>query len=159
MKRFLLFLAASFCLSAVPYAAKNKSRVAFDPTPARLHWIGKTPEAAKPVSFGIPFLRGELKPSDAFSLTTDKGQVIPADFWPTAYWPDGSVKWGGFATVVPGGTESVLFRPVPVPSRGGNAEAGMLMQAVLTSASTPVPCKPTSQRVVAPFSIVWCWEA
>ena len=126
MKRFLLFLAASFCLSAVPYAAKNKSRVAFDPTPARLHWIGKTPEAAKPVSFGIPFLRGELKPSDAFSLTTDKGQVIPADFWPTAYWPDGSVKWGGFATVVPGGTESVLFRPIPVPSRGGNAEAGIL---------------------------------
>ena len=28
--------------------------------------------------------------------------------------------------MVPGGTESVLFRPVPAPSRGGNAEAGTL---------------------------------
>ena len=77
--------------------------------PARLHWIGKTPAADKPVSFGIPFHRGEMKVKDAFVLTTDKGEVIPADFWPTAYWPDGSVKWGGFAAVVPGGTESVTL--------------------------------------------------
>ena len=117
MKRFLLFLAAVFCLSEGSYAAKNKSRVTFDPTPARLHWIGRIPEAAKPVSFGMPFLRGELRPTDAFVLQTDKGEVIPADFWPTAYWPDGSVKWGGFAAVVPGGTESVSLSPDPSPVR------------------------------------------
>lgn len=81
--------------------------------PARLHWIGKTPVADKPVSFGIPFRKGEMKVKDAFVLTTDKGEVIPADFWPTAYWPDGSVKWGGFAAVVPGGTENVTFTPAP----------------------------------------------
>ena len=75
--------------------------------PARLHWIGRTPEAAKPVSFGIPFAKGEFKPTDAFALTTDKGEVIAADFWPTAYWPDGSVKWGGFAAVVPGGVKEI----------------------------------------------------
>ena len=119
MKRFLLFLTASCFLCLNTKAAKDPS----NPTPARLHWIGNTPASAKPVSFGIPFLQGELKPSDAFSLTTDKGQVIPADFWPTAYWPDGSVKWGGFATVVPGGTENVSFTKVQQKAKKGkNAE-------------------------------------
>ena len=98
----------------------KKDKTAYPDVPARLHWIGQVPAADKPVSFGIPFLKGEMKPTDAFQLTTDKGEVIPADFWPTAYWPDGSVKWGGFAAVVPGGTESVSlnrpYRPSPDPS-------------------------------------------
>ena len=97
-----LFTALLLCCSAALHSA---------PT-AQLHWIGKTPLTAKPVSFGIPFLKGEMKPTDGFRLTTDKGEVIPADFWPTAYWPDGSVKWGGFAAVVPGGTESVGFEKI-----------------------------------------------
>lgn len=114
-------------LALLPVAAwAKKDKTAFPAVPARLHWIGQTPEAAKPVSFGIPFCKGEMKPTDPFSLTTDKGEVIPADFWPTAYWPDGSVKWGGFATVVPGGTESVQFSPFPAPSRDGKGEAGTL---------------------------------
>lgn len=97
----LAFLLCSVAGAAAPTVSTD--------VPARLHWIGKVPEGDKPVSFGIPFLKGELKPSDSFALTTDKGEVLPADFWPTAYWPDGSVKWGGFATVVPGGTEGVVF--------------------------------------------------
>ena len=99
MKRLFLTL-----FSLVPF-------MAFAGSVAQLHWIGQTPAQAKPVSFGIPFSKGEFKPTDGFSLTTDKGEVIPADFWPTAYWPDGSVKWGGFAAVVPGGTASVRFSP------------------------------------------------
>ncbi len=94
------------------------SSAAYADVPARLHWIGAVPSAAKPVSFGIPFLKGEMKASDAFTLTTDKGQEIPADFWPTAYWPDGSVKWGGFAAVVPGGTEAVAFSKVKKGRKG-----------------------------------------
>ena len=97
----LAFLLCSVAGAAAPTVSTD--------VPARLHWIGKVPEGDKPVSFGIPFLKDELKPSDSFALTTDKGEVLPADFWPTAYWPDGSVKWGGFATVVPGGTEGVVF--------------------------------------------------
>ncbi|MBR1666240.1 MAG: hypothetical protein IJ699_08475 [Bacteroidaceae bacterium] len=97
----LAFLLCSVAGAAAPTVPTD--------VPARLHWIGKVPEGDKPVSFGIPFSKGELKPSDSFALTTDKGEVLPADFWPTAYWPDGSVKWGGFATVVPGGTEGVVF--------------------------------------------------
>lgn len=97
----LAFLLCSVAGAAAPTVPTD--------VPARLHWIGKVPEGDKPVSFGIPFSKGELKPTDSFTLTTDKGEVLPADFWPIAYWPDGSVKWGGFATVVPGGTEGVVF--------------------------------------------------
>ena len=32
-----------------------------DDVPARLHWIGQTPLSDKPVSFGIPFSKGEMK--------------------------------------------------------------------------------------------------
>ncbi len=111
MKNFwsLLLLMVALPLSV---AAKDNT----PDVPARLHWIGSTPKAARPVSFGIPFSKGEFKPSDAFTLTTDQGSVIPADFWPTAYWPDGSVKWGGFAAVIPGGTETVAFKKEKSPA-------------------------------------------
>ena len=101
-----------------------------DVIPARLHWIGKTPQGDKPVSFGVPFSKGEMRPTDAFSLTTDKGKVLAADFWPTAYWPDGSVKWGGFAAVVPGGTENVTFEKKAKKNKKGSVDAS-------TSAVTP----------------------
>ena len=97
------------CFMAMLLVVPAKSIAAEELVP--LHWIGQTPIQAKPVSFGIPFNKGEMKATDAFTLTTDKGEVIPADFWPTAYWPDGSVKWGGFAAVVPGGTTSVSLSP------------------------------------------------
>ena len=106
MRRFIILF---LLLEILPAAMIAKTAKAQPEVPARLHWIGKTPEAAKPVSFGIPFNKGEFKPTDDFCLTTDKGEAIPADFWPTAYWPDGSVKWGGFAAVMPGGSESVGF--------------------------------------------------
>ncbi len=109
MKHFFLLLLTAFCLETTATAAKVKKSTETDATPARLHWIGHTPAAEKPVSFGIPFAQGEMKPGSPFVLSTDKGTAIPADFWPTAYWPDGSVKWGGFAAVVPGGTEYVCF--------------------------------------------------
>ena len=104
-------------------------------TTARLHWIGQTPANNKPVSFGIPFSKGEFKPTDLFCLTTDKGERIPADFWPTAYWPDGSVKWGGFAAVVPGGTEGVSLTPNPSPVREGSKDLNGQALSVSESAS------------------------
>lgn len=113
MKKFLtcLFLVAAAAITA-------EAAVPQDGTPARLHWIGQTPVSDQPVSFGIPFQQGEFRlkkdgvtPKDGFTLLSEKGETIPADFWPTAYWPDGSVKWGGFAAVIPGGSSVVSFYP------------------------------------------------
>jgi hypothetical protein len=36
---------------------------------------------------------------------TADGKAIPVQTWPLAYWPDGSLKWSGIATVV--GTDAV----------------------------------------------------
>lgn len=75
--------------------------------PVTLGWLGKMPDTNSPVSFGVPFAQGAYNPGNAAKITGDNGTPIPADAWPLAYWPDGSVKWGGFAAVIPANTEKV----------------------------------------------------
>jgi hypothetical protein len=36
-----------------------------------------------------------------FTLVDATGQTLPLQTWPLAYWPDGSLKWSGLATVTP----------------------------------------------------------
>jgi hypothetical protein len=76
---------------------------------APLHWIGNAPAIDKAVSFGVPFRQGEVMPDERLQLTTADGKVLTADTWAMAYWPDGSVKWSGVATVVPASTEGVTL--------------------------------------------------
>ena len=66
-----------------------------------LGWIGTVPTADTPVSFGVPFARGEVKDVSRLSLG------VPADVWVNARWQDGSVKWAGLSAVIPGGTKSL----------------------------------------------------
>lgn len=73
-----------------------------------LHWVGEVPQSDQPVTFGIPFGKSEMKESQSAVIIAD-GKSLPTDFWPLAYWPDGSVKWGGIATVVPKGTKALAF--------------------------------------------------
>lgn len=43
-------------------------------------------------------------PRDAtFSLIDANGRTLPVQSWPLAWWPDGSLKWSGLATVVESG--------------------------------------------------------
>lgn len=55
------------------------------------------------VSFGVPWPQGSVKRNDSFILAHE-GKRLPVQSWPLAYWPDGSIKFIGLATVVPGGT-------------------------------------------------------
>jgi hypothetical protein len=59
------------------------------------------------VSFGVPWAQGSVKSNATFSLTA-AGKQLPLQSWPLAYWPDGSLKWSGFATVVPAGLATPL---------------------------------------------------
>ena len=60
-----------------------------------LHWVGNVPDGWQmPVSFGIPFAKGELK-----RATDYRPAGMAADTWTTAWWPDGSIKWLGVAGV------------------------------------------------------------
>ena len=50
--------------------------------------------------------------SQTFALSANDGKALPLQAWPLAYWPDGSIKFTGFATVT--------ARERAVPPRTGN---------------------------------------
>jgi hypothetical protein len=68
-----------------------------------LSWVGDNPPVvASGVSWGVPWKQGAIQRGAAFSLSAQGGD-LPVQSWPMAYWPDGSIKWTGFASVVPAG--------------------------------------------------------
>jgi hypothetical protein len=74
-----------------------------------VNWLDKTPPAINSgVSFGVPWPRGAIKKDQPFALTTADGKALPAQTWPLAYWPDGTLKWVGVATVAGPGTAGAL---------------------------------------------------
>jgi hypothetical protein len=71
------------------------------PTAISLSWLGdELPPLACGVSWGVPFARGTVAKETKFSLTSADGVSVPLQNWPLAYWPDGSMKWIGFAAAV-----------------------------------------------------------
>ena len=86
----LLVLSAFVCLLA-PGRAED----------VPVHWLEGAPPLATGVSFGVPWARGTVAKDASFSLVTADGKTLPVQTWPLAYWPDGSLKWSGFAAVVP----------------------------------------------------------
>src|SRR5215813_8977831 len=70
------------------------------------------------VSFGVPFAEGSVKRDATFSLSTE-GRHLPVQSWPLAYWPDGSLKWSGLATVVPAGLATPLSLSIGLSQAGG----------------------------------------
>jgi hypothetical protein len=67
-----------------------------------LSWLGNdAPAVATGVTWGVPFARGTVSKNQTFSLASANGQALPLQNWPLAYWPDGSIKFGAFATVTP----------------------------------------------------------
>jgi hypothetical protein len=65
-----------------------------------LGWLDGTPPASDfGVSFGVPLPRGSVPKGQTFSLSNSEGRALAVQTWPLAYWPDGSIKWIGVATV------------------------------------------------------------
>lgn len=97
-----LFLLLSFCLN-IAFAAEPKVQ------PVALSWLHaySLPQTTG-VSWGVPWPRGAVKKNQSFTLTDANGEALPLQTWPMAYWPDGSLKWSGFATVA--GTERGGFK-------------------------------------------------
>lgn len=94
-----------------------------------LHWVGEaTPSQDKPVTLGIPFQKGELKSNQSLALTVGD-ERLQTDFWPLAYWADGSVKWGAVAAVVPAGSTPVCEI---VGGKTGNAHEDVALNYVNT---------------------------
>ncbi|MFZ0338154.1 MAG: hypothetical protein WAL45_08995 [Terracidiphilus sp.] len=97
-------------ITALP--EKNLFAAAFPQSPASaapsvhevtLSRLGEIPPAtATGVSWGVPFPQGAI-PHNSLCMLTAGNKQFPLQSWPLAYWPDGSIKWNGFATVVPAG--------------------------------------------------------
>lgn len=74
-----------------------------------LKWLADQPPVVPAgVSWGVPWPMGSVHREAAFGLS-HQGSNLPLQSWPLAYWPDGSIKWTGFATVLPAGTKGPLL--------------------------------------------------
>ena len=102
MKNLISILCMGLSMLSMGLYGKNK--VSGD-----LRWVGTRPSSDRPVSLGIPFLKGELEADGRVGLKYGDGTDIPSDCWPLAYWPDGSVKWVGVAAVIPEEAEDIRF--------------------------------------------------
>jgi len=109
-------------LAAVP--ARGQSSTAPAPLPASgpevmLSWVGEQPPAmAAGVSWGVPWQQGAVGRGATFSLSA-QGKELPVQTWPMAYWPDGSIKWSGFATVAPAGLTGAVKLSAGSPTATG----------------------------------------
>jgi PcRGLX-like protein C-terminal alpha/alpha toroid domain/PcRGLX-like protein central beta sandwich domain/PcRGLX-like N-terminal RIFT barrel domain len=88
----------------------------------QLHWLdGSPPAVAQGVSWGVPWPAGKIQKEQTFALRDASGKDVAVQSWPLAYWPDGSIKWTGFAatgTSELGGKLEVV--PGAAPGRPGN---------------------------------------
>ncbi len=76
--------------------------------PVSLKWLENAPTVPEGISWGVPYPKGTVPKDQAFTLTTKDNKPLPLQNWPLAYWPDGSIKWMGFASVAAPDTAAPL---------------------------------------------------
>ena len=111
------------------------STAAFEPQAAAqpsgvvlLNWLGGAePGTDIGVSWGVPWPRGSVRREQTFALTAPDGKALPLQQWPLAFWPDGSLKFSGFATVAGGAGPFRLAPGIPV---AGSLKASQSGRAV-----------------------------
>ncbi|QYM77729.1 Tat pathway signal sequence domain protein [Horticoccus luteus] len=68
------------------------------PGAAPVRWLdGKTPGETIGNTWGVSWPRGQYPRDTKFALRAVGGEAVPVQSWPTAYWPDGSLKWTAHA--------------------------------------------------------------
>jgi YetA-like protein len=92
--------------------------------PVQIGWLGGTPSTMSTgVSWGVPWPKGAVPKDQKFSLTTADGKTLPLQTWPLAYWPDGSLKWSGFASAA-GPEQGASFKLSPAAATASGATDG-----------------------------------
>ncbi|QRX63324.1 hypothetical protein JS578_10705 [Dysgonomonadaceae bacterium zrk40] len=93
-----------------------------EPQRIQLSWMGaETPPLATGVSWGVPFPKGIFQKDQQFTLKGQAEESLPLQSWPMAYWPDGSLKWVGFSTVVDKHSENgFLLEPASIALESKN---------------------------------------
>jgi hypothetical protein len=102
MRSSLLSAAA---VGAAPAFAQSRRRGVEAP----VRWIDGAPPARHDgQTFGVAWARGTLRKGQALAVRDAGGKAVPAQSWPTAWWPDGSVKWTAHALAADGGLSERL---------------------------------------------------
>src|SRR5919198_3250237 len=103
----------AFTLAALLAACCGLPAAAQSVPSVELKWLGeKQPAIPMGVSWGVPWPQGKVRKDQAFTLATSDGKSLPLQSWHLASWPDGSIKWTGFATVAgPESTGSLRLSP------------------------------------------------
>jgi len=118
-------------LAAVERAVSAQTGGSGQTAGVSVHWLDGTPPPAETgITWGVPWPRGAVRKDQGFTLTGSDGKALALQTWPLAYWPDGSLKWSGLATVAAAGA-SGPFRLVPGNPSGN---AGLPPLAVRQSA-------------------------
>jgi hypothetical protein len=79
----------------------------------------------------VPWPQGSLPHETNFTLTHEDA-ALPLQSWPLAYWPDGSIKWTGFASVLPAGAKGpFVLQPGSEPRAPGTLAVTKTSGAVL----------------------------
>ena len=63
----------------------------------QLKWLDHSIGEKKGVTWGIPWAQGALQKGEELALFELSGSEHPLQTWPTAFWPDGSIKWTAHA--------------------------------------------------------------
>ncbi|MET9271855.1 Tat pathway signal sequence domain protein [Kribbella sp. NPDC003557] len=77
----------------------------------RLSWLEGKPTTAAVTTWGTPWPKGVVPANQSFALKSADGTDVPLQSWPTAYWPDGSLKWSAHAIAVDSPAESYTLGP------------------------------------------------
>lgn len=62
-----------------------------------LHRLKNKSNSPAGVTWGVPWEKGKLERDKKFILKNASGKELAVQSWPTAYWPDGTVKWTAHA--------------------------------------------------------------
>jgi hypothetical protein len=97
-------LAAGTLIDGQAFAAPAKAA----PPVVKLSWLGgQAPLVPASVSWGVPWPRGTVAKKAVVSVRDAAGNALPAQSWPMAYWPDGSIKWTGLAIAADGNSKDL----------------------------------------------------
>jgi len=111
--------------------AQSARKPAAAPGNVSLSWLGtQAPGSPTGVSFGVPWPQGTVRADSEFGLSTNGNTELALQSWPLAYWPDGSLKWSGFATVIP----ALLNGPVSLSvGQMGGAKGTVMVRKAASS--------------------------
>jgi hypothetical protein len=82
-----------------------------EPGEVDLRWLDGPPPASTGTAFGVAWPPGTLRPDTPLAVRAADGTPVPAQSWPLALWPDGSVKWTGQALTSSATSESFHIGP------------------------------------------------